>query len=217
MSESANEPESAREEESASEPQSAPEEESASEPQSQSANEEESASESQSANGEESTDSQLTQHLRDVHALEEQSLRQLERAVELAEDEELQGLYKEHLEQTREHEQSIKERIEAHDLEPSAVKDLTMRAGAIGLRQLADIPPDTPIKLAMHFYAFEHLEIAAYEFLARIARDSDDSETADVAEKILEQEREAAEKVAGTFDRSAELCLQAEKQEASAR
>jgi ferritin-like metal-binding protein YciE len=41
---------------------------------------------------------QLTQHLRDVHALEEQSLRQLERAVELAEDDELQALYKQHLE-----------------------------------------------------------------------------------------------------------------------
>jgi ferritin-like metal-binding protein YciE len=66
----------------------------------------------------------------------------------------------------------------------------------------------------MHFYAFEHLEIAAYEFLARIARDSDDGETADVAERILEQERRAAEKIAGTFDRSAELCMRAQKQEA---
>lgn len=165
----------------------------------------------------ESANEQLTQHLRDVHALEEQSLRQLERAVELAEDDELQTLYKEHLEESREHEQSIKERIEAHDLEPSAVKDLTMRAGAIGLRQLADVPPDTPIKLAMHFYAFEHLEIAAYEFLKRVARDSDDGETADLAERILEQERETAEKIGGTFDRSAELCLRADNQEARAR
>lgn len=159
----------------------------------------------------ESPGEQLIQHLRDVHALEEQSIRQLERATELAEDEELQNLYKEHLEQTREHERLIKERIEAHDLEPSAVKDLTMRAGAIGLRQLADIPPDTPVKLAMHFYAFEHLEVAAYEFLARIARDGDDSETAEVAERILEQEREAAERIEGTFDRAAELCLQTQE------
>lgn len=161
---------------------------------------------------EEKAQDPVIQHLRDVHALEEQSIRQLERAAELADDE-LKSLYEEHLEQTREHEQLIKERIEAHDLEPSAVADLTMRSGAIGLRQLADVAPDTPVKLAMHFYAFEHLEIAAYEFLARIARGNDDSETADVAERILEQEREAAEKVGGTFDRSAELCLQAEKQE----
>ncbi len=158
------------------------------------------------------TQDQLVQHLRDVHALEEQSIRQLERAAELADDE-LQSLYKDHLEQSREHEQLIKERIEAHDLEPSAVADLTMRSGAIGLRQLADVAPDTPVKLAMHFYAFEHLEIAAYEFLARIARDSDDSDTVEVAERILEQEREAAEKVAETFDRSAELCLQGQKPE----
>jgi rubrerythrin len=80
-----------------------------------------------------------------------------------------------------------------------------MRSGAIGLRQLAEIPPDTPVKLAMHLYAFEHLEIAAYEFLARIARESGDQETADAAERILEQEREAAEKVQSTFDRCVEL------------
>jgi ferritin-like metal-binding protein YciE len=143
-----------------------------------------------------------------------QSIRQLERAAELSEDEELQSLYQEHLEQTHEHERLIKERIEAHDLEPSAVKDLTMRAGAIGLRQLADVPPDTPIKLSMHFYAFEHLEIATYELLARVARDAGDDETASVAEQILEQEREAAEKIAGTFDKAVELVLQTEPQEA---
>lgn len=152
----------------------------------------------------------LVQHLRDVHALEEQALRQLERAVELSEDEELANAYREHLEQTREHEQKITERIKAHDLEPSAVRDLTMRSGAIGLRQLAEIPPDTPVKLAMHMFAFEHLEIAAYETLCRIARQASDDDTAKTAEEILAQEREAAEKVAGTFDRCVELVLETE-------
>jgi ferritin-like metal-binding protein YciE len=75
-----------------------------------------------------------------------------------------------------------------------------MRAGAVGLRQLADVAPDTPVKLAMHFYAFEHLEIATYELLGRIAREAGDDETADVAGRIQEEEREAAEKVAKTFE-----------------
>jgi len=148
---------------------------------------------------------QLIRHLKDVHALEEQAVKTLERAVELSEDEQIVEGYREHLEQSKEHEQQIGERIKSHELEPSAVKDLTMRSGAIGLRQLAEIPPDTPVKLAMHLYAFEHLEIAAYEFLARIARESGDQETAEAAERILEQEREAAEKVQSTFDRCVEL------------
>src|SRR5437588_12100288 len=141
---------------------------------------------------------QLIRHLKDVHALEEQAVKTLERAVELSEDEQIVEGYREHLEQSKEHEQQIGERIKSHELEPSAVKDLTMRSGAIGLRQLAEIPPDTPVKLAMHLYAFEHLEIAAYEFLARIARESGDQETAEAAERILEQEREAAEEVQST-------------------
>ena len=80
-----------------------------------------------------------------------------------------------------------------------------MRSGAIGLRQLAEIPPDTPVKLAMHLYAFDHLEIAAYEFLKRLAGEAGDRDTAEAAERILEQEREAAEKVESLFDRCAEL------------
>ena len=92
------------------------------------------------------------------------------------------------MEETHEHEELVKERIQAHDEQPSAIKDLTMRSGAVGLRQLADVPPDTPVKLAMHFYAFEHLEIATYEFLIRIAEEAGDKDTVEAAKKILEQE-----------------------------
>lgn len=155
----------------------------------------------------------LIRHLRDVHALEEQSIKTLERAIELCPDEQIGETYREHLEQSHEHSQQITERIKAHDVEPSAVKDLTMRSGAIGLRQLAEIPPDTPVKLAMHLYAFESLEISAYEFLVRIAREAGDQETADAAEKILEQERAAAEKVQSTFDQCVELLGEEQERE----
>jgi ferritin-like metal-binding protein YciE len=151
----------------------------------------------------------LVNHLRDTHALEQQSIRQLERSQELSHSEEMQELYGEHLEQTREHERLISDRIHARDLKPSAVKDLTMRAGAIGLRQLAEIPPDTPVKLAMHMFALEHLEIANYESLIHIARRAGDDETAQVAERILEEERQTAEKIEGTFERAVELMVEA--------
>jgi hypothetical protein len=89
-----------------------------------------------------------------------------------------------------------------------------MRSGAIGLRQLADVPPDTPVKLAMHFYEFEHLEVATYEFLIKIAEEAGDKDTVEAAKKILEQEQQAAEKVHESFDRSAELTLDQEPQPA---
>ncbi len=168
---------------------------------------------------EEATEKLLLDHLRDVHAIEEQALKQLERACKLARDDEAKGIYRDHLGESEEHERLIRERLEAYELKPSAVKDLTMRSGAIGIRQLADIAPDTPVKLAMHFYAFEHLEIAAYEVLKRLASEAGDDETAEVARCILEQECAAAERIAGTFDSSVEqlLTLASEQQSQSKR
>jgi ferritin-like metal-binding protein YciE len=147
----------------------------------------------------------LIHHLHDTYALEEQATKQLERAVAIAQDWDLADAYTEHLEQTEEHKRQLKERIESLDRDVSPVEHLTMRSDAIGLRLLADIAPESPAKLAMHFYALGQLEVAAYEMLQRIAKEAGDDETAEVAEKILEEERQAADKVKETFDRSAEL------------
>ncbi len=148
----------------------------------------------------------LLNHLRDVHAIELQALRQLGRAVQRPE-EEISSLYEEHLEQTREHEQRIGELVEGHGHSPSAEEDKTLRGGAVGIRQLADIPLDTPVKLTMNLFALEHLEIAAYSLLAEIAKSTDDEDLAQVAEEILQQERQAAEKIAESFDQVAQLGL----------
>src|SRR5947209_4918175 len=138
----------------------------------------------------EATEEHVIAHLRDVHALEEQSAKLFEIAAdELAEDDELVQLYRERLDQSREHEQQINERIEAHDCKPSAVKDLTMSAASsVGLRDLSDKPVDTPVKLTMNFVALQHLKIAGYELLVRIAKDAGDDETSRTAEQLLEQE-----------------------------
>jgi ferritin-like metal-binding protein YciE len=148
----------------------------------------------------------LLDHLMEVHSLEEQGSKQLEGAIDLTEGDELEQLFKDHLEQTREHEETIRERIEARETKPSAIKDLTMQAGAgVGLRYLGDHPADTPVKLAMHMFCLESLEIATYEFLVRFAQAAGDDETAKAAEEILGQERDMADKLCGAFDRVVEL------------
>jgi ferritin-like metal-binding protein YciE len=67
--------------------------------------------------------------------------------------------------------------------------------------------PDTPAKLAAFAYAFEHLEIGAYEMLRRVAARARDAETEQVAERILVQERAAAEKVHSLFGEALEASL----------
>jgi ferritin-like metal-binding protein YciE len=163
-------------------------------------------------------DAVLLEHLCEVHALEQQALHLLQIATdELCEDEELQQLYAEHLEQTREHERRVSERIEAHDAKPSAVRDLHLGAASVGLRGLAAHPPDAPVKVAMNFFCFEHLEIAAYELLGRLAKRAGDDETAQLAEEIAQQEREAAEQVKGSFERSIQLMLDSDASYAGTR
>ena len=75
----------------------------------------------------ESDQDHLVNHLRDTHALEQQSIRQLERSQHMSRAPDMEEIYREHLEQTREHERMIRERLKARDLKPSAVKDLTTR------------------------------------------------------------------------------------------
>jgi ferritin-like metal-binding protein YciE len=67
--------------------------------------------------------------------------------------------------------------------------------------------PDTPAKLAGFAYAFEHLEVAAYELLARVAERAGDAETVAVARRIADEERAAAERIAATWDAAVDATL----------
>src|SRR5204862_52383 len=79
--------------------------------------------------------------------------------------------------------------------------------GGLNLGGFFGAQPDTPVKLAGFAYAFEHLEIAAYELLRRVAERAGDQETVAIATRILAQERTAAERVADTWDAAADAAL----------
>lgn len=152
-----------------------------------------------------SEEEHLLNQLRDAHAIEVQALRQLERAAQTSGD---SDLYEEHLEQTKEHEEKVRELVEANGHEPSPIEDKTLRGGAIGLRQMADVPLDTPVRTAMNLYALEHLEIATYGLLAELARALDKDDVAHEADRILQEEEAAAEKIEGTFDSAVDRLLE---------
>ena len=151
----------------------------------------------------------LVKYLRDAHALEAQAMQMLETGPKIAELDTLADAFREHLEQTREHQRLIDERLAAHDAGPSRFQAGAMRAGALNLGGFFKAQPDTPAKLAGFAYAFEALEVGAYELLSRVARRAGDEETAVVAERILAEERTAAERVASTWDAAAAAGLEA--------
>lgn len=151
---------------------------------------------------------QLVKYLTDAHSIEEQALQQLRSAPDLAGDPELAATFREHLSETEDHERLIRERLEAHEAVASRLKDAVMRAGGEGFLLFARSQPDTPGKLTAHAYSYEHLELAAYELLLRVAERAGDRETADVARRIRDEERSMAERLAGLFDQAVEVSLQ---------
>ena len=152
-------------------------------------------------------DEQLTKYLTDAHSIEEQALQQLRLAPRIAGDPQLSEIFRQHLEETEVQERLVRERLEAHDASPSKVKDIVMRAGGAGFILFARSQPDTPGKLTAHAFSYEHLELAAYELLMRVAERAGDAETAAVARRIRDEERSMAERLAGSFDRAAEASL----------
>lgn len=151
----------------------------------------------------------LVAYLTDAHAIESQSIGLLSSAPGLVDDAPLATLFEGHLEQTREQQRLIAARLEAHGATPSKLKDLAMRFGAINWGSFFGVQPDTVGKLCAFAFAFEHLELGGYEQLARVARAAGDDETAAAAERIAEQEREAARLLAAQFDHAAEASLRA--------
>ena len=151
----------------------------------------------------------LRKYLADAHAIEAQAVQLLEQAPSSAGDPELARVYKEHLEETRGHERLVEQRLEALGGDPSSLKDTAMRAGALSWGAFFETHPDTPGKLAAFAYAFEHLEIAAYEELKRVAQRVEDGDTVRVADEILTEERAAAAVLARSFDRAAAAALEA--------
>ncbi|MCW3069081.1 MAG: uncharacterized protein JWL67_1706 [Solirubrobacterales bacterium] len=160
--------------------------------------------------GREELQEQLVKYLADAHAIEAQALRLLEKAPELAGGPELAAAYEEHRSETEEHQRVVTARLEALGASPSRLKDAVLSLGALNWAAFFGAQPDTPAKLAAFAYAFEHLEIASYEMLGRVADLAGDGETALLASRILGDERSAAQRIHSLFEQALDASLHAQ-------
>jgi ferritin-like metal-binding protein YciE len=143
---------------------------------------------------EDSLQDQLIKYLTDVHSTEQNAISTLRTGADSVDDPELAAVFRQHLTETEEHARLVKQRLEALGAAPSTIKDVAQRGMAAVTGAVANAAPDTAGKMAIQAYAFEHLEIASYRMLRQVAERADDQETMQIADQILVQEHDAADK-----------------------
>jgi ferritin-like metal-binding protein YciE len=122
-------------------------------------------------------------------------------------DEEILNQLEHHRMETERHEQLLRERLQALGRDTSLRKEVQSLAGAL-LKGVTDqVRGDKAGKNARDGFITEHMEIASYELLERLARRAGDEETAEVARRIRADEEAMAQKIASNWDKFVDLTL----------
>jgi ferritin-like metal-binding protein YciE len=153
---------------------------------------------------------QLIKHIDEAHAMEQNVLRMLEGMIATTDDPDILQELEHHKVETEGHALRMRERLEAHGTTPSAVRQLTGIVGALAKLPLDMVRGEKAGRNARDGYATEHMEIASYQLLKRVAQRANDDGTATACDEIIVQEQAMADIIAANWDRFAELSLREE-------
>ena len=151
----------------------------------------------------------LVEYVQNVHAMEQNVSLMLESIILNTKDEGLAEMFRQHKAETRGQERRLRERL--RELEgltlASAGKDIAaiFTAQAKGIGDL--LRTDKPVQNARDAFVTEHLEIAAYEILERLAERAGDVETAAVARENRTEEESMARRISDNWDKFLDLAL----------
>ena len=150
---------------------------------------------------------QLVKHIDEAIAMEENVKRMLDGMIQTSDDPGVIDLLEHHKVETAQHSQRLRERLGAHGASPSMVREATGILGALAKLPLDMVRGEKAGRNARDGYAAEHMEIAAYQLLERIATRAGDDETAEVARLNRAEEEAMARKLDEHWDHFAELSL----------
>jgi ferritin-like metal-binding protein YciE len=149
----------------------------------------------------------LVEYVEDAYAMERNVSTMLDSMISTTDDPEIKKMLEEHKRQTEEHERRLSERLDAMGAGTSTIKEVG-GVGAALFKGVGDLArTDKPGKNARDGYVTEHMEIAAYELLERLARRAGDEKTAEVARQNRSDEQEMAKKIESNWDRFLDLTL----------
>ena len=150
---------------------------------------------------------QLVKHIDEALAMEQNVLRMLDGMIETTEDDEIKNELREHKLQTEQHAERLEKRLAAHDASPSTAREAAGIMGALMKGIVDRARQEKAGRNARDGYMTEHMEIAAYQLLERIAKRAGDEETAAAARENRADEEAMAKKLDGHWDKFAELSL----------
>ncbi len=149
----------------------------------------------------------LIDYIEDTHAMERSVLRMLDSMISTTDDPEIVEVLQNHKAETEQHERRLRERLEALGRDTSARKEAESIVGALAKGVADRLRGDKAGKNARDGYVTEHMEIASYELLERLANRASDPWTAEVARTNRADEEEMARKIAANWDKFVELTL----------
>jgi ferritin-like metal-binding protein YciE len=150
---------------------------------------------------------QLIKHIDETLAMEQNVLRMLDGMISTTEDEEIRSELRHHKLETEEHASRLERRLEANDASPSTVREAAGIMNAL-MKGVVDMARSEKAgRNARDGYATEHLEIASYQLLERVAQAAGDEETAEVARQNRKDEEAMAKKIEANWDKFADLSL----------
>ena len=149
------------------------------------------------------------EYVQGVHALEGNVVLMLDSIVLTTRDEVLREMFRVHREESRRQQEKLRERLEAlRGLGLASLrKDVSAIASAQAKGVLDVFRSDKPVQNARDAFVTEHLEIASYEILERMAVLAGDEETARVARENRAEEQAMAGRIAENWDRFVALAL----------
>lgn len=152
-------------------------------------------------------DEQLVKHIDEAYAMEQNVLRMLDTMIETSDDPEMKGHLEHHKTETERQAERLERRLQAHGASPSVVKEAGGMIGAL-MKGVVDLARGEKAgRNARDGYAAEHMEIASYQLLERVATRAGDVETAEVARQNRAEEVAMAQKIDMSWDKAAELSL----------
>jgi ferritin-like metal-binding protein YciE len=150
----------------------------------------------------------LADYIEDAHAMEQNDLKMIDSMISTTDDPQMKEMLETHKRETEEHERRLRERLDAIGRGTSARKQV-QALGAALLKGVGDVARgDKAGKNARDGYTAEHMEIAAYQLLERLADRAGDTETAEVARRNRADEQEMARRIDQSWDRTLELTLE---------